>query len=52
MLPVIVMPEAEESMRRNARWWAKHRSQEQPQRWYDGLRDALVQWATIPANGL
>lgn len=41
-LPVLIMPEAEEALRRNAKWRADNRSAEQAQRWYDGFAKAIV----------
>lgn len=38
---VVVMPEAEKSLRENAAWWAEHRSFEQSERWYDEFVVAL-----------
>ena len=35
--PVILAEPAFEDLRHNARWWAKHRSLEQAERWYDGF---------------
>lgn len=41
-LPVLIMPEAEEALRRNAEWWAEHRSAAQAERWYDGFSTAIL----------
>lgn len=34
---VILTQPAFDDLRRNARWWAEHRSLEQAERWYDGF---------------
>jgi plasmid stabilization system protein ParE len=39
--PVILTEPAFQILRRNARWWAKHRSVEQAERWYDGFLKVL-----------
>lgn len=36
------MPEAEESLWKNAEWWAENRSSEQAQRWYEGFVEAIT----------
>lgn len=40
-LPVILQPEAEETICASAAWWAEHRSVEQALRWYDGFLEAI-----------
>ena len=40
-LPVILQREAEEQIVTSARWWAKHRSVEQAERWYAGILAAI-----------
>jgi len=40
-LPVILQREAEEQIVASARWWAKHRSVEQAERWYAGILKAI-----------
>ena len=40
-LPVLIMPEAEQALRRNADWWAENRSPSQAERWYDGFAQAI-----------
>jgi plasmid stabilization system protein ParE len=40
-LPVLIMPEAEAALWRNAKWWAENRSSEQAQRWYVGFAEAI-----------
>lgn len=40
-LPLVIMPEAQEGLLRNARWWAEHHSLQQAERWYDRIVDAL-----------
>ena len=35
--PVILTEPAFDELRRNARWWAEHRSLEQAEHWYDGF---------------
>lgn len=40
-LPVILQREAEEQIVASARWWAKHRSVEQAERWYAGILEAI-----------
>jgi len=40
-LPVILQPEAEETICGSAAWWAKHRSSQQTQQWYDGFLAAI-----------
>jgi plasmid stabilization system protein ParE len=41
-LPVLIMPDAEDALRRNAKWWADNRSAEQAERWYDGFAKAII----------
>ena len=36
-LPVVVQPEAEDTLFQSAAWWAKHRSVDQAERWFDGF---------------
>ena len=38
---VVILPEAENLILVTARWWAKHRSLDQAQRWFHGIYDAL-----------
>ena len=38
---VLITPEAERQLRENAEWWAKNRSAEQAERWYDGFMRSL-----------
>lgn len=38
---VLITPEAERQLRENAEWWAKNRSAEQAERWYDGFIRSL-----------
>lgn len=38
---VIIHPRAMEDIRRNARWWAEHHSEEQALAWYDSALAAL-----------
>ena len=40
-LPVILQREAEDQIIASARWWAKHRSVEQAERWYTGILEAI-----------
>ena len=40
-LPVILQREAEDQIVASARWWAKHRSLEQAERWYAGILEAI-----------
>lgn len=40
-LPVITLPHAEDEILESAQWWAKHRSPEQAQRWFDGVWDVI-----------
>ena len=47
-LPVELSSRAFEDLRRNAAWWAKHRSQSQAERWYDGFHDALKSLSDHP----
>lgn len=47
-LPVALSIRAFEDLRRNAAWWAKHRSQIQAERWYDGFRDAIDSLSAHP----
>lgn len=46
--PVIFTPEAEASLWENAEWWARNRSAEQAQRWYDGFVGALEKLGEHP----
>ncbi len=45
--PVILTEPAFEDLRRNARWWAKHHSLKQAERWYDGF---LVELDSLEKN--
>ena len=40
-LPVILQREAEDQIVASARWWVKHRSVEQAERWYAGILKAI-----------
>jgi len=55
--PVILQREAEEQIVASARWWAKHRSVEQAERWYaailvaiDSLGETAAQYALAREN--
>jgi plasmid stabilization system protein ParE len=41
MRPVILMDQAHQDLEEGCRWWAKHRSIEQAERWYDGFSAAI-----------
>ena len=45
---VSVTERAWEDVRRNARWWAENRSQEQAATWYDDIRAAIAALADRP----
>lgn len=47
-VPVLMMPEAEEALRKSAKWWAENRSVEQAERWYDGFAKAIVALSDHP----
>lgn len=47
-LPVLILPEAEEALRRNAKWWADNHSAEQAERWYDGFAKAIIALGNHP----
>ena len=47
-LLVKIMPEAEESLWRNAEWWARNRSVEEAERWYDGFIAAIESLSENP----
>jgi len=46
MRPVILMDRAHQDLEDGCRWWAKHRSLEQADRWYDGFSAAIKRLAT------
>jgi plasmid stabilization system protein ParE len=46
MRPVIVMDRARQELEDGCRWWAKNRSHEQAERWYDGFSTAIKGLAT------
>ncbi len=48
--PVIVTPEAEQQLRKNAEWWAENRSVAQAERWYDGFVIALERLGEHPGE--
>lgn len=41
-MEVRVIDRAVEQLEKNYRWWAKHRSQPQAARWYNGFLDAIL----------
>jgi plasmid stabilization system protein ParE len=45
---VRIAPRAFKSLRRSARWWAKHRSPSQALRWYEGFVTAINSLAENP----
>lgn len=46
MRPVILMDQAHQDLDDGCRWWAKHRSIEQAERWYDGFSTAIKRLST------
>lgn len=48
--PVLLAEPAFEDLRRNARWWAEHRSPEQALRWYEGFLAELESLAGHPEH--
>lgn len=50
---VIILPQAQRDIDRNADWWANHHSVEQAVRWSDTVYDQIETLADFPAsNGL
>ncbi len=47
---VTVHPDATEDIRRNARWWAEHHSQEQALAWYDNALASLYGLDDFPES--
>ncbi len=45
---VVVTPNAEEDIERNARWWAEHHSLGQALRWIEVVEEQLQALATLP----
>ena len=45
---IVVTPNAEEDIERNARWWAVHHSLEQALRWIKAVEEQLQALATFP----
>lgn len=45
---VIILPLAEVDLERNARWWSKHHSSVQAQRWLDTVYEQLKSLANSP----
>jgi hypothetical protein len=45
---VVVHPDAMDDIRRNARWWAEHHSQEQALAWYDHALASLYELEHLP----
>ena len=47
---VMIHPDALEDIRRNARWWAEHHSEEQALAWYDNALASLYRLEHLPES--
>ncbi|MFT7641849.1 MAG: plasmid stabilization system protein ParE [Pirellulaceae bacterium] len=47
---VRILPQAEEDIERNAKWWAEHRNSDEAVKWFFAVRDQLESLGKFPSR--